>query len=113
MDMSDPIIPLYVSHEGTIRISGSTAPRKSGVCALSFLEKGFKTIDFMCIGANANHQATKGMSVFCYMVDQNMKGKLTVAFKPLRFQTETTHPVTGEKKLKDCTIWRTLLFEVT
>jgi hypothetical protein len=108
--MVDNIIPIYVPHRGTIRISGSTVPKNAGNCAIAFLQEGYEQIDFFCIGANANQQATKSMGVFSFQV-RRFRPNLRVSFEPLRFMTETTNPVTGVKKLKDCTVWRTILSE--
>ena len=103
-------IETYVSHEGTIRISGSTVPKKAGKCARHFLERGITPIDFFCIGANANQQATKAMGVFSYMT-KNYDG-LEIAFQPLRFMVETIDPTSQQKELKDAIVWRCVLLDL-
>jgi hypothetical protein len=107
--MSYPEIPQYVEHQGTVKISGSTIPHKAGSCAFFFLRAGCLKVEFLCIGANANQQASKAMGVFMSLVerDRDFDGR-TVAFQPLRFQTETTD-LEGRKMIKDCMVWRTLL----
>lgn len=109
--MADNKIPdLYVSHDGTIRISGGTVPRDAGKCAMHYLEQGKHNIDFLCIGANANQQATKSMGVFMLLFERNPdnKGK-TLAFRPLRFRVMTEDRQTHASFSKDATAWRTVV----
>ncbi len=104
----DTTVEEYVLHEGTVKISGSTLPKHSGVRAYDLLNRGISPIEFICIGANANQQAMKGMSVFAYKVKQDNPNRL-VSFIPLRFVTKTTDVHTGEVKVKDCAVWRTVV----
>jgi hypothetical protein len=105
-------LPVYKEQEGTVKISGVTVPRKAGFCAYHFLHKGIAPIDFLCIGVNANQQATKAMGVFKYLVDHEMgDANISIAFQPLRFQVVAKNKETQEEKLKDCTVWRTIILE--
>ena len=100
----------YVSHPGTVRIKGDTRPIKAAESARYCLKAGIEVIEFSCMGANANQQAMKSMGLFMMMVESEMPGK-SLAFQPLRYTSMTTSPETGENKLKDVTIWRTLLID--
>ena len=103
---------LYVPHEGTLRVSGTTIPGKCAHCALHYLEKGHPIIDFFCIGANANQQAMKAMGIFMNLVERNLPdAKYSVAFQPLRFKTETDNQTTHLREFKDSTVWRTILIK--
>ena len=105
--------PIYVPHPGTVKISGSTPPRSAGSCAYFFLQQN-KQVDFFCIGANANQQATKSMGVFLQLVNRDdayKKAGLSVAFQPLRFKTITKDATTQQEEEKDCTVWRTFLVQ--
>lgn len=104
---------IYVPHEGTLRVSGITNPRKCGRCAHFYLNQGVKIIDFFCIGANANQQAMKSMGIFMVLVKKEMESKgISVAFQPLRFRTETVNQSTQEMEFKDSTVWRTVIVKV-
>jgi hypothetical protein len=108
MDTED--LEEYVSHDATIRIAGSTLPLRAGKCAYHFLERGLSPIEFFCIGAAANQQATKSMGVFLYMVENSMRSQnMTVAFKPYRFRTSARDEGSAEMRDKDCTVWRTVI----
>ncbi len=88
--MNDLEVPFYKDHPSTIRIAGSTLPKGAGRCAFHYLQKQMLPIDFMCIGGNANQQATKAMGIFCYMVDTSPEfSTIAVAFRPLMFKTYT------------------------
>jgi hypothetical protein len=105
-------IPRYVDHPGTIKIAGGTLPKGAGWCAFCYLSRGISPIDFMCIGANANQQATKAMGVFRFLVETKSEFvQMEVAFQPLLFKTETSDPVTKDVRLKSVTIWRTITLE--
>src|SRR5687767_13522603 len=99
--MDEEDIPTYVDHEGTLKISGRTLPRGAAVCALHFLERRMKQIEFLCLGANANQQAMKVMGIFLFLVEKDSRHSCSVAFQPLRYRTMTTDPETREQKLKD------------
>lgn len=100
----------YKPHEGTIKISGSTSPLGAGKCAFHFLTRGVDPIDFFCIGAAANQQATKSMGVFLHMVEHDERSKgSTVAFKPYRYKTLAKDGEGNEMRFKDCTVWKTII----
>jgi hypothetical protein len=101
-------LPLYVPHDGTVKISGTTQPRGAGRCAYYYLRRGWP-VEFFCIGANANQQAMKSMGVFGELVkeDPEYKGKF-VAFVPERVRTSTLDG-SGHEKDKDATVWKTVL----
>ncbi len=104
-------IPLYVSHQGTIKISSTTDPRKAGRCAYHYLSQGFNLIEFFAIGASANQQAMKSMGIFMLMVQDDSKG-FSVAFQPLRYSTETKDlrdPTSAKLVVIDAVVWRTIL----
>lgn len=107
MNTSD--LPVYEYHPGTVKVSGSTIPKRAGRCAYYYLLKGHN-VEFFCIGANANQQTTKSMGVFSSLVetDPSFAGK-TVAFKPTRYRTSTEDPATHEVKDKDAIVWKTFL----
>lgn len=103
-------IPLYVDTPSTIKIAGGTLPKGAGKCAFHYLLRRNFPIDFMCIGANANQQATKAMGVFRYMVEHDPSmSNIGVAFQPFHYKT-VTHDTTGDRE-KSVTVWRTLIFE--
>lgn len=103
-------IEMYEPHEGTLRISGKSEAKKVGIRAYNYLVEGKKQIDFWAIGGSANNQAMKGMGVFLYMVEHERSHVgVSIAFQPRRFKTVTTHPETGEKTVKDCVVWRTII----
>ena len=107
------VIPLYAEKEGTVRVSGSTLPRKAGRCAFYYLQRGLP-VEFFCIGANANQQAMKAMGIFRELVDEcpDFTGN-SVAFQPLRVRTHTVDPTNGDQKDKDAVVWRTLMVTAT
>lgn len=103
--MSNPPIP-YIRHEGTLVIAGDTDPAKAGRCAAHFLNKGQLPIDFLCIGVEANQQATKSMGFFRgLLIDAKLN--LDVSFVPLRYSTTTVDDY-GNESLKDCVAWRAI-----
>lgn len=106
-------IPIYVEHPGTIRISGGTLPKNAGKCAVHYLQRGVKPLEFLCIGGNANQQATKAMGVFRFMVEHSPEFVgVEVAFQPFLYLVPTmdeSRP--GHQKLKSATVWRTLLLK--
>ena len=105
-------LPLYSSHSGTVRVSGTTVPKRCANCAHFYLLRGVSDIDFFCIGANANQQAMKAMGMFMLRAEKE-DPLLVVSFKPLRFQTNATNPKTGAQEVIDCTVWRTVLHRHT
>ena len=108
-DHIDPSVEEYVLGEGTIKVSGSTIPKRAGRCAFFYLKNGKNPIDFFCIGANANQQAMKSMGVFLHIVRETYGDELSVSFRPLRYKTMTNDMQTQEKKFKDCVVWRTVI----
>lgn len=103
-------IPHYQEHAGTIKVSGSTEPRKAGRCAMHMLRSRTLPVDFLCIGANANQQASKTLGVFMLLTEQELPGT-SLAFKPLRFMVSVKDAVTGEEKDKDAMVWRTVFLD--
>ncbi len=111
--MNETSIPLYKPHEGTVKISGSTVPRGAGRCAFFYLQRGL-SVEFFCIGANANQQAMKAMGIFMNMVNQDadfQSKRLSVAFQPLRFLTDTVDAASQGHREKDATVWKTFLVQ--
>lgn len=108
--LNEDQVPFYREHPGTIKVAGATAPKGSGRCAFHYLQKSNLPIDFMVIGANANQQATKAMSIFRFMVEHAPEFQsLSVSFQPFLYRT-LTHDETGEHS-KSITVWRTVIFE--
>lgn len=103
-------IPVYAPHGGTIRFKGDTRPADASRSAMHCLMAKMDKIDFIYIGANAGQQAMKAMGIFRLNVEFHQPG-WTLAFRPLRFQTEIEDFQTKEKKMKDLTVWRTILVE--
>jgi hypothetical protein len=101
-----PPVEQYVSHEGTIRVSGQTNPWKAACCALFFMEQGFAPVDFLVIGGNANQQAAKAMVSFASKVPERFPNTL-VSFVPMMFMTQTEN--NGVKVEKTCMVWRTII----
>lgn len=61
-------------------------------------------LDFMCIGAVANYQASKAIVQFRQLIfDGDMGFDIDVV--PLRYLT-ITEDETGKKEEKDCFVWR-------
>ena len=99
--------PKYREHEGTVKVAGATIPDKAASCAFACLMRDRDLIEFLCIGANANQQATKAMWSFRQSVlnsPQLPKGT-DVAFVPFRVAVQI-----GDKE-KDATAWRVLLLQ--
>jgi len=107
--LSASFIPTYDPHPGTVRIKGDTLPRYAANSAFHCFLMQMELIEFTCIGANAGQQAMKSMGLFMMMVEKERPG-YSVAFRPLRFSTQTEDPQTMERKMKDITVWRTVLF---
>jgi hypothetical protein len=104
-------LELYKECASTIRVAGKTLPKGAGRCAFHYLQKGMLPIDFMCIGANANQQATKAMGIFCHMVKHSPEfNNIRVAFEPFPVRTLTGE---ADKQMKSATIWRTVIYEPT
>jgi len=95
-------VETYVPHSGTIRVGGSTGPKIAGKCAFHFYDKKVPIIDFVCIGANANQQATKAMGVFRYMLIGSVEG-LDVSFQPLLFKANVPIEDIGEQDVYNLT----------
>jgi hypothetical protein len=112
MDQNAGELELYNEHAGTVKIAGATQPKGAGWCAFCFLRQGVSPIDFMCIGANANQQATKAMGIFRTNVLRSEQHKeMDLAFQPLLFRTHTEDAQSHEKKDKSVTVWRTMIVE--
>jgi stage V sporulation protein SpoVS len=98
----------YIEHEGTVRVSGSTLPKKAAGCAYAYLQNGFENIEFFFIGANAGHQATKAMTIFSFTVRNELQDSGTIAFEPRRVMVQTRER--GGKTIdKDATVWRVII----
>ncbi len=105
-------LPVYEEHAGTIRIGGGTVPKNAGNCAYSYLLNGLECIEFFCIGANANQQATKAMGVFRFAVAANLNFKdIDIAFQPIRFLTYLQDRTTSKEREMDATVWRTVIVQ--
>lgn len=106
-------LDVYLPHQGTVWISGSTNPKRAAKCACHFLvTAGIDRIDFYCVGASANQQAMKAMGIFTYMAKNTFHKN--VAFQPLRFLTEIKNPSAqkGEElQFLECCVWQTLVLE--
>lgn len=112
-NMSNPV-PVYTEHPGTMRIAGRTLPGNAGRCAFFHLQRGLLPIDFLCVGGNANQQATKSMGVFCFMVKnapEFANRKIQVAFQPLMFRMLLPRTADSKPEEKTVTVWRTMLVE--
>lgn len=109
--MQNAEIPLYVPHEGTIKISGRTSSRNAARCALHYMERGVTEIDFFYIGGNAGQQAMKAMGIFRYVVESMSNGSDTVFFQPNRVQTEILEEGMGAVK-KDAVYWRPFVINI-
>jgi len=105
-----------MSHEGTVRVAGSTSPRSASSCAWRFLEAGYQ-VDFLAIGANASHQVTKAITILSYQFNQayGRCGAL-LSVVPLRFMTRTVERLAGttvDREVdKDCSVWRVYLSKI-
>ena len=101
-------IPFYVETKATLKISRITDPQKAGRSAHHNLIQGHLP-EFLCIGANANNQAMKSMSVLRYIVETSSKA--TVAFQPFRCKVHLTDRVTKITEPYDAIVWKTLVIE--
>jgi stage V sporulation protein SpoVS len=102
----------YQEHSTTIKVSGSTQPKAAGRCAFHYMQKGLFPIEFLCIGANANQQATKAMGVFSFMVARSIEfGGAQVAFQPMLRKTSTVDAISNQSRPRIVTVWRTVVFE--
>ena len=107
--MSNPlVIPVYVTHPGTIRVSGATECKKAASCALHYLSQNILPIDFFYVGANAGQQAMKAMGIFRYTFERATEGETTLLFQPNRVQTRAlVRDGTNAEMLIDAVYWRT------
>lgn len=112
MSVKTEPIPLYTEGPQTVRVSGGTDPKSAGRCAFIFFTRGVLP-EFICIGGNASHQATKAMNWFRYRTTHNNPSlEVDLAFQPLRFQVMTKNPETGEEMLKDAVVWKTVVIKL-
>lgn len=98
---ADPL-PVYVTHEGTIRVAGDTSPTKAGMCAFHFVQRGFKRVEFSVIGGNAQQQAAKAMGVCRQRLEESSAG-VHVSFRPMRYS------VFMDGRFKDCIVWELVI----
>lgn len=101
--------PIYVEHEGTIRVAGISRPLLLAQCAQALITNGVPVIEFFFIGANAGHQAAKAMTILAYQIEQEHKGRVTATFRPCRYLT-ITHEGQVPKE-KDASVWKLFLLE--
>lgn len=102
-------LPLYVTHPGTVKVSGSTVPRKAARCAQAFLEEHRKNVEFLFIGASAGQQALKALGILGDMFETQWKGDYALVFRPLRYRTyiESHDPLlSGQGREVDAQVWR-------
>ena len=104
--------PNYVNHEGTIKISGGTDCKKAAKCALHFLRKEIKNIEFFYLGANAGQQAMKAMGLMRLMLETATDGKMTVVFQPNATMTVVQDQTTFENVQKDAVFWRAMVVNI-
>lgn len=106
-------LPVYVEGKETVRVSGGTDPKSAGRCAFVFFSKGLLP-EFVCIGSNASHQATKSMHWLRYRITHNAPPlSVDVAFQPHRYQVMTKNPDTGVEMLKDVVVWKTVVINLS
>ena len=107
-------IPIYLEHEGTVRVSGKSEVGKVGKYLTHIFNTSPAVVDVLFIGANAGQQAYKAISIACQCMERE---GVYLGFYPLRFQTETDKQdalgnlimgADGQpaKELKDCSVWR-------
>lgn len=100
-------IQQYVSHEGTLRISGKTTPAAAARHLVERYIEGLTKIDLVVIGANANQQGSKVMCAARDKLKEAIPSKVEVAFVPMRFLTSTV--TGGQQTLKDCVVYRLII----
>lgn len=103
-------LPLYRSHPGTIKVSGSTTPHGAASCAFKYLHEGVESVEFLYIGANAGHIAMKIMGTLLDMVEQRSGGTTTISFQPRRYRTVVLE--SGDDRIKDCIAWYTVIHTI-
>jgi hypothetical protein len=96
----------YIIHDGTVRIAGGTDCKKAAKCALHFLRKGIKVVDFFYLGANAGQQAMKAMGLMRLIFETATEGKMTVVFQPNAAKTMVRDQATFQDVEKDAVYWR-------
>lgn len=102
-------LEVYIQHEGTLRISGATSPHSAAAHGVARYDQD-KVVELVCIGANANHQASKAMGVLRdSILTKAGVGKVEVAFIPLRYKTVTVSE--GKPHEKDCNVWRMVVIQ--
>lgn len=106
---SNASVPVYIEHEGTLRISGESMPRLIAQSVHTLISRDVQRIELFYIGGNAGQQATKAMTIVAYQVFHESGGKFNALFHPLRVLTATTDPNTGAVKQKDASVWLLVL----
>lgn len=110
--------PIYVFHQGSIRVSGKSQAFKTGLSAFYEWRKGTRPVEFVFLGGNAGHQAYKAAGVAKREIEAICHIK--VAFIPMWSSviTETveehytkthhvkTHVQDSSGVVKDLSIWR-------
>jgi len=112
MDRSE--IPLYINHEGTVLISGSSEPGKASRYVIHLLEAKVGNIEIMFIGANAGQQAYKVCAIAQIIAVNELDRR--IVFETVRARTKTEkRDITGKVVVssgevryesRDAYIWR-------
>lgn len=101
-------LPIYLAHEGTIRVSRSTVPRKAAWRALALLDSKIPNVEFLFIGAGAGQQALKAIGILCELYDRKYAGEYVVVFRPMRFRTF----IDRTEKEVDAQVWRAYIIDL-
>lgn len=110
---TDPVtpslnLPEYLCHGGTLKISGSTVPRKAAWRAFSLLEAKVKNVEFLFIGASAGQQTVKSIGILSDLFSERYYGEFIVVFQPMRFKTT----IANTEKEVDAQVWRSFVIDM-
>ncbi len=109
METSD--VREYVTHSGTVRISGQTSPRAAASCALQLLKAETWPLEFLFIGANAGQQATKAMAFLAFIHDRQYSDS-EIAFRPSAYWVMSTDRSNNDAPVKRlATVWKVVLVQ--
>lgn len=105
-------LPLYVPHPGTVKIAGSTVPRKAAWCAFAFLEERRPNVEFMFIGASSGQQALKAIGILTDIFESKWEADFVILFRPMRFRTVIAAQDNLPEREVDAQAWRVHILDL-
>lgn len=109
MNLAENRPPAYVEHAGTIRVSGFSRPGSLAAQLRAAIDRHEPIIDLLYLGANAGHQAVKGLAVLAFQMEQT-RVDVTPLFLPLRVAIKVS--ANGQLVEKDAMVLRVCLMSL-